>query len=65
MAAASYGLDSCGADQWKGRTIRCEDERLSYEVIKSGCPIAIDDAPSHPLTDKEAVRMFGDQSNGL
>lgn len=62
MAAAIYGLDPFVADQWKGRTVRCEDERLSYEVIKSGCPVVIDDAETHPLTDKEAVRMFGDQS---
>ncbi|MBI3978088.1 MAG: GAF domain-containing protein [Chloroflexi bacterium] len=60
--AAISGIDPTFAATWRRRSFRLEEEQLSKHVLETGEALPVYDAETHPLTDKQAVRFFGDKS---
>ncbi len=62
LPSALHGMEPGFVAGWKRRPIRLADEPLSREVLATGRPVIVEDAPADPRTDKASVAFFGDRS---
>jgi len=62
LPSALHGMEPDFVAGWKRRPIRLADEPLSREVLATGRPVIVEDAPTDPRTDKASVAFFGDRS---